>query len=269
MKYAIVVKARNEEENIEKTLLALKRQTLKPTQIIVVDDGSTDKTAAIASRHADLVVQLPDRGYNIVGRPELAKVVNEGLARVKEDVDYVMICDSDQIIPEDYVETLVERMKNNPRIVIASGRAKGEPFRATHPRGTGRLVNAEFWRKTSGLRYPIEWGWESWLYFKAVQLGYEARSFKDVAIELKRPTSLGKAELWGKAMYALGYDWKYAIGRLAATFFKSPKAGLRMFWGWFHHKGVRRLDVADYVNQMQKNQFWKVVWNFIKSGGRR
>lgn len=268
MKYSVVVKARNEEQNIEKTLLALKQQTLKPTQIIVVDDGSKDQTGVLASKLADLVVRLPDRGYSAVGRPELAQVINEGLARVKEDVDYVMICDSDQLIPEDYVETLVKKMVHNPRIVVASGRAKSEPFLDTHPRGTGRLVNAEFWRKTNGLRYPVEWGWESWLYFKAMQLGYEARSFEDIVIELQRPTSLTKTALWGKGMYALGYDWKFAIGRSALMFLRSPKAGLSMFLGWVRHKEVRRLDVADYVNQMQKQQLWKRIWAVVRGRKR-
>ena len=268
MKYAVVVPARNEEGYIEKMLSELRRQILPPSQIIVVDDGSTDRTGQIASKYADVVVRLPDRGYGVAGRPELAEVVNEGLRRVEKDVDYVLICGADHVLPKNYFEAIVSRMKANPKMVVASGRIRGEPHFDFAPRGSGRVVDANFWREVSDLQYPIEWGWEAWLLYKAMQLGYEVRCFQDIVTEIQRPTRLGKTRLWGKAMYALGYDWKYALGRCTLTFFKSPKAGVNMFLGWLLHKNIRRLDIADWVNQWQKNLFWKRVRTIIKRGGR-
>jgi glycosyltransferase involved in cell wall biosynthesis len=269
VKYAVVVAARNEEKYIEKTLAALKQQTVLPDQIIVVDDGSTDRTGRIASNYADAVIKLPDREYSVVGKPELAKVVNEGLRQVEKDVDYVLICGADHVLPKDYFEAITSRMKANPKIVVASGRIRGEPHFEFAPRGSGRVVDADFWREVSNLQYPVEWGWESWLFYKAMQLGYEVRCFRDIVTDIERPTRLGKAGLWGKGMYALGYDWKYALGRCVLTFFKSPKAGLGMFLGWLLHKNVKRLDIADWVNQMQKKRFWKRVLEIIKRRGRR
>ena len=269
MKYAVVIPARNEEKYIEKTLSALKQQTVPPNQIIVVNDGSTDGTGAISSNYADVVIELPDRGYSVVGKPELVKVINEGLRRIEEDTDYVLPIGADHALPYDYFETIVNRMKANPKIVIASGIIRGEPYFEFFPRGSGRVVDANFWREASNLQYPVEWGWEGWLCYKAMQLGYEVRCFRDVVTEVQRPTRLGKAMLGGKAMYALGYDWKYALGRCVLTFFKSPKAGLSMFWGWLLHKNVKRFDIADWVNQWQKNQFWKRVQTIIKRGGRK
>jgi len=267
MKYAVVIPARNEERYIEKTLSALKKQTVQPIQIVVVDDGSKDNTAHIASRYADIVVRLPDRGASVVGTPELAKVINQGLKRVEKDVDYILICGADHVLPENYLEAVVKKMKANSKLVIASGSVKGEPYFESHPRGSGRVVNAKFWRVVNDLLYPVVWGWEDWLCFKAMQLGYEVRSFKDVVTELQRPTRLGS--VGGKKMYALGYDWKYALGRCALTFLKSPKAGWSMFWGWLLHKDVKRLDIADWVNHMQKKLFWKRVKAIIKRGGRK
>ena len=72
MKYSVVVIARNEEKCIGKALSALRKQTVPSSQIIVVDDGSRDRTSLIASDYADVVVRLPDRGYGVVGRPDLA-----------------------------------------------------------------------------------------------------------------------------------------------------------------------------------------------------
>jgi len=269
IKYAVVVPARNEEKYIERTLFALKKQTVPPDQIIVVDDGSKDRTGQIASKYADFIVRLPDRGHNALRKPELAEVVNEGLRRVKKDVDYVLICGADHALPKDYFEVVISRMKANPKMVVASGRIGGEPYFEFGPNGSGRVVDAKFWREVSDLQYPLEWGWESWLFYKAMQLGYEVRCFRDVVTEVQRPTTLGKAMLGGKAMYALGYDWKYALGRCVITFFKSPKAGLGMFWGWLLHRDVKRFDIADWVNQWQKSLFWKRVQTIIKRGGRK
>jgi hypothetical protein len=42
-----------------------------------------------------------------------------------------------------------------------------------------------------------------------------------------------------------------------------------MFLGWLLHKNVKRLDIADWVNQMQKKRFWKRVLEIIKRRGRR
>lgn len=273
MKYAVVIPARNEEKHIEKTLSALRKQTVPPGQIILVDDGSNDRTGQIASKYADVVVRLPDRGYSVVGTPQLSKVINQGLKRVEKDVDYVLICGADNILPEDFFEAMLSKMEANPKLVMASGIGKREPYAEYSPRGGSRVVDAKFWREVSDLQYPVLWGWEDWLLFKALQLGYETRRFRDVVTQPQRPmltyARAWKARLWGKAMYALGYDWKYALGRCVLTFLKSPKVGLNMFLGWLLHEDVGRLDIADWVNQMQKNMFWKRVCEIIRRGGRR
>jgi hypothetical protein len=203
----------------------------------------------------------------------LAEVINQGLRRVEKDMDYVLICGADNVVPPEFFEVLSKRMKTNPKLVIASGRCKGEPYNKNHPRGT-RVVGANFWRRINGLLYPVVPGWESWLCFKAAQLGYEVRAFRDVVTEPQRPTksvyvSVATARSRGESMYALGYDWIYALGRCVITFLKNPRAGLSMFLGWLLHKGVGRLDVADWVGQMQKESFWRRVRSIIKRGGRK
>ena len=46
-KYVIITPARDEEEFIEKTILAVAGQTIRPVQWIIVDDGSSDRTGEI------------------------------------------------------------------------------------------------------------------------------------------------------------------------------------------------------------------------------
>lgn len=54
---SVVIPARNEAENLPHLLGSLARQDLVPEQVIVVDDGSTDDTAAVARAHGALVVE--------------------------------------------------------------------------------------------------------------------------------------------------------------------------------------------------------------------
>lgn len=272
MKYAVVMTARNEEKYLEKTLLAIKGQTIRPGQIIVVDDGSTDKTNEIAKKYADTVIRMPDRGYWTLG-VERIRVLNEGLKRVRQDIDYVLTCGADNVLSPNYVEGIITRMKENPKLVVASGRDKRGPYFKGHPRGV-RVVNANFWRQVNGLLYPEVPGHESWLYFKARESGYEAMSFRDIVFESQRHEgsmfrSADKARLRGEAMYALGYDWKYALGRIAIIFLKNPGTAWNMFLGWFLHKGVKRLAIANWIGRMQKDLFWRRVQSIIKRGGRK
>ncbi|GEM_PF-3251388 len=55
---SIILPAKNEAEGLQRTLPAL-RQAWPRAEIIVVDDGSTDATAAIAAGHGALVVSHP------------------------------------------------------------------------------------------------------------------------------------------------------------------------------------------------------------------
>jgi len=50
---SVIVPARNESATIDRLLDSLRRTTYSPVEIIVVDDASTDDTAAIAGRHAE------------------------------------------------------------------------------------------------------------------------------------------------------------------------------------------------------------------------
>ena len=57
---AVIIPAHNEEENLPSTLSRIPREGLHNPHVIVVDDGSTDRSAEIARQHgADTVVSHP------------------------------------------------------------------------------------------------------------------------------------------------------------------------------------------------------------------
>jgi glycosyltransferase involved in cell wall biosynthesis len=58
MKISVILPAKNEAEGLRRTLPAL-RKVLPKAEVIVVDDGSTDETAAVAGEHGARAVSSP------------------------------------------------------------------------------------------------------------------------------------------------------------------------------------------------------------------
>src|SRR5690606_911632 len=58
MRISVVLPAKNEAAGLRQTLPAL-RECLSDVEVIVVDDGSTDETAAIAAAHGARVLSSP------------------------------------------------------------------------------------------------------------------------------------------------------------------------------------------------------------------
>lgn len=264
MSVGCVIPARNEEKYLAKTLEFLQKQTMKPKITVVVDDGSVDNTAYIAEKYGCMVVSLPSHEESWLGRPELASVLNAGLRVLRNlDIDYVLILGADTILPLNYIEKLVTYLRKNKRIVIGSGRIFGEEYKSSFPRGSGRLVNASWWRKLNNMKYPIIWGWESWLVFKALQQGYEVKCFKNLVMFSQRKTKLSplKARYIGIAMKSLGYWAPYALARCFYTSIKSPKLGLLMLTGYLSK--VNKTDIASFVSEYQRKRLLQQITSLI------
>jgi len=53
---SVIIPAYNEEKFIEQCLLSVRNQTYKQFELIVVDDGSKDRTVEISKKYADLII---------------------------------------------------------------------------------------------------------------------------------------------------------------------------------------------------------------------
>src|SRR5262249_17930205 len=81
----LIIPALNEELAIAKTLERVPRDLFR--EIIVADNGSTDRTAEIARRHGATVVYEPERGYGSACLRALASMHPEPEAVVFMDAD--------------------------------------------------------------------------------------------------------------------------------------------------------------------------------------
>ena len=96
---SIIVPAYNEEKRIENTLKRIKKVPVAK-EIIVIDDGSKDKTAAKAGRYAKVIRHTVNKGKGAAMRA--------GARAAKGDI--LVFIDASQFEPEEIPE-LLERMK--------------------------------------------------------------------------------------------------------------------------------------------------------------
>jgi glycosyltransferase involved in cell wall biosynthesis len=239
VKIGVVIPARNEEKYIGKTLASISNQSLKPDKVVVVDDGSSDRTAEIAKQFSVTVLSRPDRGYNALGLPSETVPWNFGLKFLDKisDIDYVMMLAADQILARDYIEKIIAMMEKNRRVILASGRIIGEMARA--PRGSGRIYRFAFLRDIGF--FPANYGAESYTMCKALEKGYEIRVVQNAISFGQRRTSSSCKKMYalGKGKKALGDDPIYVLWDFILTFFESPRGAVTMLSGYLS-SGVQK-----------------------------
>ena len=96
----VIVPAYNEAESIADTVRSLQSQTLKPAEIIVVDDCSTDATGEIA-RSCGVTVLRPESNTG-------TKAGAQNLALKQVRTHYTMAVDADTTLAPDAIELLMK-----------------------------------------------------------------------------------------------------------------------------------------------------------------
>jgi len=270
-KVAIVLNARNEEKILADTISSILSQDLSPYRIIVINDGSSDKTGEIAANFSQVeVIHRKKRNESYLGRKELADTINAGLRKLHNDhdCDFVCMLGADILLPKNYLRTIIDRMKQNKKIAIASGTIEGE-F-SIEPRGGGRVVRCDFWRKL-GFLYPVNYGWEGYLVYKAQSMGYEVVAYPDVVYYTQRKTgSKFNPKIYyyyGMAMKALGYAFIYSIAKTILFAKKNPRASYYTLRGFLSsNTELYEPELRDYIHKTQiKNIFnSKIFTRFYK-----
>ncbi len=108
----VIVPTWNEEKYLHKCLRSLKDQGCnRPTEVIVVDGGSTDRTASIAAEYADKV--LVERGKPVGAARNIGAKEASG--------DILAFIDADTIACGNWSSEIVRTLKMNPAAVGVTG----------------------------------------------------------------------------------------------------------------------------------------------------
>ncbi|KIN60372.1 Glucosyltransferase [Sulfitobacter noctilucae] len=110
---SIVVPAFNVAKTLPETLDALLAQTFTDYEIIVVDDGSTDTTAAVLEKYADIP------GFNVIRQRNrgLAGARNTGIAAARGL--YIGFCDADDLWLPEKLERHVAHLRAATNVGIS------------------------------------------------------------------------------------------------------------------------------------------------------
>ncbi len=96
MNISVVIPCYNEEKFLEACLSAIQKQTEQVSEIIVVDNNSTDRSAAIAKAYGAKVIKEERQG--------ITPTRNRGFDEARGDI--IARCDADTLVPPDWIERI-------------------------------------------------------------------------------------------------------------------------------------------------------------------
>ena len=253
MKYILITSARNEQAFVQKTLESVVGQTHLPERWVIIDDGSTDRTAEIVAGYAEKfswirLIRNPKReGRNFAAK---ANGVNTALDQSLDiPFDVLGNLDADVSFEPDYMEFLLGKFAADSKLGAAGtpftqaggydstkDSFEGENFVA----GPIQLFRRECFRDVGGYTASPAGGVD-WIAVMTARLkGWTTRSFAEKRYHHHR--LMGTAEKspvaalfsYGQKDYYLGGSPVWQLFRVGYRLLKKPYVvgGLALFFGY-------------------------------------
>jgi glycosyltransferase involved in cell wall biosynthesis len=261
MKYILITSARNEEKFIEGTINSVVAQTRLPEQWVIVDDGSTDRTAEIVQCYAEShpwieLVRRPKRlDRNFAAK---AHAVNAGLEHVRSPQFAVMgNLDADVSFESDYLAFLMEKFSEDSELGVAGTPFTEEGYDSTkdsfegenYVAGPCQLFRYQCFREIGGY-VPNRAGGVDWIAVMTARMkGWKVKSFPEKRFHHHR--TMGTAERgvltalfsYGEKDYYLGGSPVWQLFRVTYRMTKKPvlAGGLALLFGYFW-AALRRME---------------------------
>jgi biofilm PGA synthesis N-glycosyltransferase PgaC len=226
----IISPVRDEAALISKTLDSIVAQSMLPLEWVIVDDGSTDDTAAIVQRYADKhpfihLVTIKDRGFRKLGGGVVA-AFKFGLAQIKAPHhEYVAKLDGDMSFGPQYLEIMFKAFEANPKLAAVSGKVfrpeNGsfieEMMIDEHVAGQFKLYRWSAFCDIGG--FVEEVLWDGIDVHTARMKGWHTESFDDPHARLIHHRLMGSSDKnvyrgrlrLGRGIYFMGYHPLYAL----------------------------------------------------------
>jgi biofilm PGA synthesis N-glycosyltransferase PgaC len=211
--YAVVSPVRDEAEHLARTAEALLGQTHRPAAWVIVDDGSSDDTPAIAARYAAAhdwieVVSAEDRHERARGAP-IVRAFNRGRRALTVEPDVLVKLDGDVYLPPHYFDWVCHVFARDPRAGIvggvtyvpsADGRWQRDSVNLDTLRGVAKAYRVACLDDIGGL--PESMGWDGIDEFAARARGWHVHVLTELSILHYRPR--GARQRWWKARWEEG-----------------------------------------------------------------
>jgi glycosyltransferase involved in cell wall biosynthesis len=265
-RYVLISPCRNEAQFMRQTIDSVLAQSALPVEWVVVDDGSTDATAAILREYAAQypwirIVTRPDRGRRSVG-PGVIDAFYSGYAAVRvADYDFLCKLDLDLRLPPRYFEILIERMNLDPRLATCSGKAyveeDGHLINERHGDDTS-LGMTKFYRRRCFEQiggFVREVMWDGIDCHRCRMHGWMACSWDEPELRFVhlRPMGSSQQSIYagrirhGYGQYFMGTGLMFMTASALTRLNQKPYVlgSLAMLWGWLTSAAQRKPRFAD------------------------
>jgi glycosyltransferase involved in cell wall biosynthesis len=260
--YALVTPARNEAENLLRLAESLRAQRVRPSAWVIVDNGSTDDTGAVAAELADsepwIHVQFcPGEPSPTRGGP-VARAFTAGIEVLPVEPQVLVKLDADVSVDPEYFEQLLVEFERSDRLGIAGGTCyelEDGVWTARHVTGD-RVRGASRAYRWACLQdvLPLEnrAGWDGIDELRAAARGWETRSFAHLRfyhhrVEATRDQSRRRRLFeTGRSNWYSGYRPSYVLLRSLFKARREPVA-LALFAGYLV-AAIRREPRCDDVS---------------------
>lgn len=255
LSYAAITPTRNEAENLRRLAPCLASQTITPTRWIIVDNGSTDATPAIARELSELypwieLIEIPGDNVATRGAP-VVRAFHAGIAALTDAVDIVVKLDADVSFDDAYFAHQLAVFEREPTLGISGGvclepseDGTWQAVRVTrdHVRGAIRAYRTDCLRQVTPLEERM--GWDGVDELKARVNGWTTRTVSELSFYHHR--FLGAREsawvMWsrqGDMSHFMGYRTSYLLARTAFYLGRDVRA-IAMVWGYVRATIERR-----------------------------
>jgi poly-beta-1,6-N-acetyl-D-glucosamine synthase len=284
-RYVVVTPVRDEETYLPRTIESMVRQTVRPLQWVLVDDGSKDSTPKIVDDAAKQypwirAVHRSDRGYRKWGAGIIEAFYDGFHVLEYSDWEFMSKLDGDLSFEPDYFERCFEKFRGDPAIGIGGGvlyhDENGQRVLENHPkfhvRGGVKIYRHACWDAIGGLW--VGPGSDTVDEVKANMLGWTTSSFFGIQMTHHRFTGASWGR-WGglvkdgKIDYVTGYHPLFLAAKSIARMRRRPYllASFALVCGyisaaWHRIPRVDDPSVIRYLRQQQLARLFggETIW---------
>ena len=220
MNIYIIIPVFNEENYLNDCINSIVNQSFTPKKLLLVNDNSTDDSETIIKKYSQSIswIEYLNTTSNQVHIPG-EKVINtfyKGFNKIDNDYDIICKFDADIILPENYLESIINIFLENPKVGIAGGnlyvmKNKKWVFEKIsskdHIRGPIKAYRKKCFEDIKGLRKSI--GWDTVDVLIAQYNNWKIMTDKSLKVKHLKPTGENYTKnskfLQGEALYKIRF----------------------------------------------------------------
>jgi glycosyltransferase involved in cell wall biosynthesis len=274
-----ITPAHNEAAHLSALGESLARQTVSPLLWVLVDDGSTDGTGAIADELAEqhdfihVIHRSRSEGRRLSAKAEAVSVGYSEAIGLYPDAEFVASIDADVELPSNAFERVVAEFNRDPELGVTggiyhqlvNGKVQTGWVSSTHVPGAFQVFRQEVFAAIGGYQPLRDGGLDVVSTAHARMLGWDTRAIPDLNFTHNRPMGSGGDRRPLSAQYHLGIrDYSYGtplvfeVARVVRRLFAPPPVvgAIVRLAGYFRAAVTRREslvppDIAAFIRAEQ------------------